>query len=72
MSQKKPVTNRLKNTLNELDTAIEQWDSLTNKPQREQVVVESGLQKRAKTLLKELRDQIQEFDSAEDAPKDAQ
>ena len=63
MSQKKPVNTRLQNTLNELDTAIEQWDSLTNKPQREQVTVESDLQKRAKSLLKELRDQIQDFDS---------
>ena len=63
MSQKKPVNHRLQNTLNELDTAIEQWDSLTNKPQREQVSVESDLQKRAKGLLKEIRDQIQEFDS---------
>lgn len=62
MSNKKNVSTRLKNTLNELDTAINQWDSLTSKPQREQVTVETDLQKRAKNLLKELRDQIQEFD----------
>ena len=63
MSQKKANTGKLKNTLNELDTAIEQWDSLTNKPQREQVPNETDLHKRAKTLLKQLRDQIDEFES---------
>ncbi len=63
MSQKKANTGKLKNTLNELDTAIEQWDSLTNKPQREQASNETDLQKRAKTLLKQLRDQIDEFES---------
>jgi hypothetical protein len=63
MSNKKVVSTRLKNTLNELDQAIHQWDSLTSKPQREQVPEESGLQKRAKNLLKELRDQIHEFDA---------
>jgi len=63
MSQKKPAANRLKNTLNELDHAIEQWDSITNKPLREQVSVESSLQQKAKTLLKDLRDQIDEFDA---------
>ena len=67
MSNKKTVSNRLQNTLNELDTAINQWDSLTNKPQREQVAVETDIQKRAKTLLKDLRDQIQEFDGSEDS-----
>jgi len=65
MSNKKKASSRLKNTLNELDTAINQWDSLTNKPQREQVAVETDLQKKAKTLLKELRDQIDEFDGSE-------
>jgi hypothetical protein len=56
----------MQNTLNELDTAINQWDSLTNKPQRGQAAQETDLQKRAKTLLKELRDQIQEFDQDKD------
>lgn len=65
MSNKKPVSTRLKNTLNELDQAINQWDSLTSKPQREQVAQETDLQKKAKSLLKELRDQIQEFDGPE-------
>ena len=63
MSQKKPAATRLQNTLNELDSALEQWDSITNKPEREQVSVESSLQQKAKTLLKELRDQINEFDT---------
>lgn len=65
MSQKKSVTMRLQSTLNELDTAIEQWDSLTNKPQGEQVSHESQLQKKAKSLLQELREQIEDFDSLE-------
>ena len=64
MSQKKPSSSqRLKHTLNELDTAIEEWDSLTNKPQREQAPAETELQKKAKNLLKELRDQINDFDT---------
>lgn len=63
MSNKKPVSTRLKNTLNELDSAIEQWDSLTNKPEGEQVQQqETELQKHAKNLLQELKDQIHEFD----------
>jgi ElaB/YqjD/DUF883 family membrane-anchored ribosome-binding protein len=66
MSNKKNVSARMQNTLNELDTAINQWDSLTNKPQRGQAAQETDLQKRAKTLLKELRDQIQEFDQDKD------
>ncbi len=65
MSNKKPFSTRLKNTLNELDTAIEQWDSLTNKPEREQAPEETELQKHAKGLLKELRDQIHDFDNLE-------
>lgn len=65
MSQKKPSALKMKNTLNELDTALEQWDSLTNKPDREQVSNETELQKKAKTLLKELRDQIDQFDDSD-------
>ena len=63
MSQKKPNAHKMKNTLNELDSAIEQWDSITNKPQGEQASSETDVQKRAKSLLKELRDQINEFDT---------
>ncbi len=70
MSNKKPVSTRLKNTLNELDQAINQWDSLTSKPQREQVTEETDLQKRAKTLLKELRNQIQDFDETKNSTED--
>jgi hypothetical protein len=66
MSQKKQSSTRLQLTLNELDTAIGQWDSLTNKPQREQVSAENHLQKKAKTLLKELRDQLIEFEKSPD------
>lgn len=66
MSQKKPITPRLKSTLDDLDTALEQWDSLTNKPQGEQVPAESNLQRKAKSLLKELRDQIEDFESLGD------
>ena len=68
MSNKKPFSKRLQNTLNDLDTAIEQWDSLTNKPDGEQVQEESELQKHAKGLLKELRDQINDFDNMESEP----
>ena len=57
---------RLQHTLNELDTALEQWDSLTNKPPREQAAGESELQKKAKSLLEELRNQINDF---EDIPE---
>lgn len=63
MSQKKPLTSRLKNTLNDLDSAIEQWDSITNKPEREQGTSESPVRKKTKKLLKELRDQIKDFES---------
>lgn len=69
MSQKKPSSTGLQHTLNELDTAIEQWDSLTNKPQREQASGESQLQKKAKNLLKELRDQINEFETLPEEPE---
>lgn len=67
MSNKKPVHTRLQNTLNELERSINQWDSLTSKPEREQVTEESDLQKRAKSLLKELRDQIDDFDQLENS-----
>jgi hypothetical protein len=63
MSNKKAATDRLKNTLSELDNAIEQWDSLTNKPIGEQAPSEDLLQKKTQELLKELREQIQEFDT---------
>lgn len=63
MSQKNQITPRLKNTLNELDTALEQWDRLTNKPEGEQASPQSSLQQKAKSLLNELRDQIEDFDS---------
>lgn len=69
MSQNKTASDRLKNTLNELDFAIEQWDSLTNKPQGEQVPSETHIQKKTKTLLKELRDQIDEFETIQQSPK---
>ena len=69
MSQNKTASDRLKSTLNELDFAIEQGDSLTNKPQGEQVPSETLIQKKTKTLLKELRDQIDEFETIEQAPR---
>ncbi|MCB0378320.1 MAG: hypothetical protein KDD33_07495 [Bdellovibrionales bacterium] len=62
MSQKKNQTIKLKSTLNELDSAIDQWNSLTNKPTREQACKDNEFQKRAKTLLKQLREQLEEFD----------
>ena len=62
MPQKKVNnTSRLKNTLNELDTALDQWNSLTSKAAEEQAPEESELQKKAKKLLKELRDQLDDF-----------
>lgn len=69
MSQKKTATDRLKNALNELDFAIEQWDSLTNKPLGEQVSNETDLEKKTKNLLEELREQLQEFETPP-PPKD--
>jgi ElaB/YqjD/DUF883 family membrane-anchored ribosome-binding protein len=69
MSQRKPVSNRLKTALNELDSAIEQWDSLTNKPEGEQVTSHEKVQRKAKSLLKELRDQIDDFDNLSPAEK---
>ncbi len=63
MSQRKPVSNRLKSALNELDSAIEQWDSLTNKPEGEQVTSYEKTQSKAKTLLKELRNQLDDFEN---------
>ena len=63
MSQKKSPNSRLKNTLNELDSAIEQWDSITNRPLGEQVSIDTQLQKKTKSLLKELRQQIEEFET---------
>lgn len=63
MPQKKVNnTSRLKNTLNELDTALDQWNSLTSKPTEEQAPQESELQQKAKALLKELREQLDEFE----------
>ncbi len=63
MSIKKSQTSRLKNTLNELDSALEQWDSITNKPAGEQARSDSPVQQRAKSLLQELRDQLNEFEN---------
>ena len=54
---------RLQHTLNELDSAIEQWDSITNKPEGEQATPQNQAPKKAKSLLKELREQLMEFDS---------
>lgn len=65
MSHKKPTSSiRLKQTLNELDTALEQWDSLTNKPSREQASAETEIQKKAKTILRKLRDQLDDFEDS--------
>jgi len=69
MSQNKTASDRLKSTLNELDFAIEQWDSLTNKPQGEQAPSETLIQKKTKTLLKELREQIDEFETIQQSPQ---
>lgn len=63
MSQKKTTNDRLQSTLTELDFAISQWDSLTSKPSREQVVDENGVNNRAKCLLEQLRDQIENFEN---------
>ena len=53
----------LQNTLNELDTALEQWDSLTNKQVHDQPGSQH-LQKEAKKLLAKLRDQLEEFEKS--------
>ena len=67
MSQKNPTPSRLQNTLNELDTAWEQWNSCTNKAGEEQASQNSPreLEKKTKILLKDLRDQIKEFESSD-------
>ena len=62
MPQKKPTSTRLKNTLSDLDTAMDEWDSITNKPAGEQASDASPVQEKAKSLFKELRDQISQFD----------
>lgn len=69
MSQQKPVSNRLKSALNELDSAIEQWDSLTNKPLGEQVTSHEKTQSMTKSLLKELRHQLEDFENLSTAEK---
>ena len=66
MSQEKIVNSRLKSTLEELDSSIEQWDRLTNKPLGEQDTSDSEIQKKTKELLKELENQINEFDSIQE------
>lgn len=63
MTIKKVETARLKNTLNELDSALEQWDSITNKPADGQAPSETEVQQRAKNLLKQLREQLNEFET---------
>ena len=60
---------RMQNTLNELDSAIEQWDSITNKPVGEQASPQNPAQERAKNLLKDLRQQLEEFEKPADAEK---
>ena len=66
MSQKKLDTTRLQHTLDELDSALEQWDSITNIPQSEQEPSEAPAQQRAKILLKELRNQLLQFENDEE------
>ncbi len=70
MSNKKSQTLRLKNTLNELDSALEQWDSITNKPTGEQASSPTPVQEKAKNLLRELRDQLNEFENMHHTPED--
>ena len=60
---------RMQNTLNELDSAIEQWDSITNKPVGEQASPQNPAQERAKNLLKELRQQLEDFEQPVSAEK---
>jgi hypothetical protein len=49
---------QLGDTLKELNTAIEEWDKITNKPEVEQEESKDSLESRTKELLVQLRDQI--------------
>ena len=52
---------QLGDTLKELNTAIEEWDKITNNPETEQEVSKETLEARTKELLAQLRDQINDL-----------
>ena len=54
-------SNHLNNTLTELNQAIEQWDTITNKEEPGQGLSHGQLKKRTKDLLKKLEEQLDEF-----------
>ena len=61
MSVKKVNKPRLTDTLNALDSAVDQWNSLTNKTEGEQAPADNKVADNAKALLKKLREQLEEF-----------
>lgn len=53
--------NHFKHTLGELNQAIEEWDTITNKPEGEQDLSRQELKKKTKELLVKLEDQLKQF-----------
>lgn len=58
-----PTNNKsqLGDTLKDLNTAIEEWDKITNNPDGEQDFSKEALEKKTKDLLLKLKDQINDL-----------
>ena len=65
MTDKKGNTTHLRDTISALDSAVDQWNSITNNPETAQAPDSTDLQKKTKDLLNTLRDQLDEFSSTD-------
>ena len=68
MDQKKGQTSHLRETISALDSAVDQWNSITNNPESKQAPELDKVQKETQDLLEKLKDQLDEF--AEDEGED--
>ena len=68
--QKPDKTNHLQDTLKALDSAVDEWNSLTNKGQAKQDLTTDAPSQNAKNLLDELSRQLEEFSEARNSIKE--
>ena len=60
-SKNSPVNIHLSDTLKDINTALEDWDKITNKAPSEQDVSKENVEKHTKELLLKLQEQINDL-----------
>jgi|GEM_PF-2166223 len=61
MDSKKGQTTHLSDTISALDSAVDQWNSITNNPETKQAPEADQIQKETQDLLTKLKDQLEAF-----------